>query len=254
MTTFNFTDRATYLAWRAEWKAYYKQLSKDTREAKLELSASHSKYGKLHISWNNAEAAKLMISIRAATRTILNNKQEAKDALDELVEAKKAAAASYLANKEANMAQTLDQLVDSMKNCEQARGLSIYQHGIDVANRYRDLYTILQMYAVEGHYKWDIPDTSYLQLCDIAKYALSPQVARTYHIFHDCGKPVCLEIDSDGRRHFPDHAKHSTEIYRQVFPDDTQTADLISKDMLCHTLKGTDADEFAKDPQAPTLI
>jgi hypothetical protein len=141
-----------------------------------------------------------------------------------------------------------------MKACEQARGLSIYQHGLDVANRYRDLHTILQLYAVKGHYEWSIPDQAYSQLRDISKHALSPKEARTYHIFHDCGKPSCLEIDEAGRRHFPDHAKHSTEIYRQVFPDDTQTADLISKDMLCHTLKGTEADEFAKDPQAPTLI
>lgn len=141
-----------------------------------------------------------------------------------------------------------------MKACEQAKGLSIYQHGLDVANRYRDLYSCLQMYAVKGHYEWAIPDQTFIQLRQIAKHALSPKDARTYHIFHDCGKPACLEIDADGRRHFPDHAKRSTEIYQQLFPEDQQTADLIAKDMLCHTLRGTDADAFASDPQAQTLI
>lgn len=141
-----------------------------------------------------------------------------------------------------------------MKACEQARGLSIYQHGLDVANRYRDLHAILQLYAVKGHYEWSIPDQAYSQLQDISKHALSPKGARTYHIFHDCGKPRCLTIDETGRRHFPDHAKHSTEVYRQLFPEDHQTARLIEKDMLCHTLKGDDAEAFASDPYAPTLI
>jgi hypothetical protein len=141
-----------------------------------------------------------------------------------------------------------------MKACEQARGLSIYQHGLDVANRYRDLHTILQLYAVPGHYEWSIPDATFVQLRDIAKHALSPKEARTYHVFHDCGKPTCLTIDEQGRRHFPDHAKRSTEIYRQLFPEDHQTARLIEKDMLCHILKGEEAEAFASDPDAPTLI
>lgn len=141
-----------------------------------------------------------------------------------------------------------------MKNCEQARGLSVYQHGLDVANRYRDLHTILWMPHLKGNYAWDIPEATLLQLREIVKHSLLPRDARTYHIFHDCGKPSCIEIDENGRRHFPDHAKKSTEIYSQLFPEDTRTAELISKDMLCHTLKGDEAEEFAKDPLAPTLV
>lgn len=140
-----------------------------------------------------------------------------------------------------------------MKSCEQAPGLSIYQHGLDVANRYRDLYNILRLDA-KGQYKWAIPEQSFAQLREISALALTPNKARTYQIFHDCGKPSCIEIDEAGRRHFPDHAKRSTEIYQQIFPDDVETASLIAKDMLCHTLRGDEAEAFASDPQAPTLI
>ena len=34
MKTLNFTDRLSYLAWRKEWKAAYKQISQDIRNSK----------------------------------------------------------------------------------------------------------------------------------------------------------------------------------------------------------------------------
>lgn len=254
MTTFNFTDRDSYLAWRAEWKANYKQLSEASRKAKADRSSANSTWAKLHHAWHEAESIKLRNIFQQANQDVLRNKALSNIALEQLIEAKAAAAASYKANKEIKMnAQNLDQLIDQMKSCEQAHGLSIYQHGLDVANRYRDLSSFLQL-AVKGNYEWSIPEASIIQLHLIAKHALDPKEARTYHVFHDCGKPSCIEIDENGRRHFPDHAKKSTEIYCQLFPEDTRIAKLISKDMLCHTLKGDEAEEFAKDLLAPTLI
>lgn len=35
MTNFNFTDRETYIEWRAQWRAEYKMLSQNIRELKL---------------------------------------------------------------------------------------------------------------------------------------------------------------------------------------------------------------------------
>lgn len=139
-----------------------------------------------------------------------------------------------------------------MKCCEQASGLSIYQHGLDVANRYRDLYFHLQ--GESAHYRWAIKPEILESLKKIAIHADHPKQARVYHIFHDCGKPFCLSIDSEGRRHFPDHAKKSAEIYRELFPDDHRTAELIEMDMLCHTAKGEEIEALALSPLAPTLI
>lgn len=139
-----------------------------------------------------------------------------------------------------------------MKDCEQASGLSIYQHGLDVANRYRDLYSMLS--NGPSAYNWNIPDKTFLQLKDIQKKALDPKEARVYHVFHDCGKPKCKTIDENGKQHFPDHAKESARIFKEIFPEDEQSYNLILHDMDCHTLKGEEALEFSKNPLAPTLI
>lgn len=61
-----------------------------------------------------------------------------------------------------------------------------------------------------------------------------------YTIFHDIGKPFCLEIDSEGKRHFPNHAQKSKEIWDSFFPDRTDTSRLIANDMAFHTMSAED--------------
>ena len=141
-----------------------------------------------------------------------------------------------------------------MKGCEQASGMTIYDHGLAVANRYRDLYTILSLYAVPGSYEWHIPDDVSLQLRELCKLALTPQQVRIYHIFHDSGKPSTLTIDEQGRRHFPGHAEASAKLFTEAAPTDELSARLISKDMLCHTTKAADSDSLLQDPDFPTLM
>ncbi len=140
-----------------------------------------------------------------------------------------------------------------MKACEQAPGWSIFHHGMDVAARYKDLHEhVLQ--GERSAYAWGIPSETLTQLEQLRCEARGPAEARAYHVYHDCGKPYTLEIDAEGRRHFPNHAQVSAEIFRRLFPGDEISARLIEKDMLCHTLKGEEAEKFASDPDAPTLI
>lgn len=141
-----------------------------------------------------------------------------------------------------------------MKACEQANGLTIYEHGLAVANRYRDLSVILSLYAVPGSYEWHIPDDAFMQLRKLQKLALSPQQARLYHVFHDCGKPSVLMTDEAGRRHFPNHAEASAKLFALALPEDSATARLINKDMLCHTTKPAAASELLQDADFPTLM
>jgi len=151
-----------------------------------------------------------------------------------------------------------------MKTCEQARGLSIYQHGLDVANRYRDLYEYLE--TGKTVYKWDIPEESLLETPVLYRVALPPKDVRTYHIFHDCGKPYCLTIDADGKKHFPNHAAESARVFRELFIENREfdatkdsglllmTEQLIKLDMWAHTCRGEEITEFCKHPLAPTLL
>lgn len=57
---------------------------------------------------------------------------------------------------------------------------------------------------------------------------------KLYNIFHDCGKPYCLQIDEDGRRHFPDHANVSKNTWLTV-SSNQDAANLIGWDMVFHT-------------------
>lgn len=59
------------------------------------------------------------------------------------------------------------------------------------------------------------------------------KIIKQYTIFHDCGKPDCLQI-VDGKRHFPNHAEISYEIFKEINPE---AAKLIRDDMVMH-LKG----------------
>lgn len=140
-----------------------------------------------------------------------------------------------------------------MKGCEQAPGFSVYDHGLSVANHYRDLYNLLASQTAPGSYEWHLPDGVRAQLQELHERALTPKEARLYHVFHDCSKPSVLQV-IDGKRHFPGHAEASARLYREAMPGDELTARLISKDMLCHTTKPAGADELVRDPDFPTLM
>ena len=62
------------------------------------------------------------------------------------------------------------------------------------------------------------------------------ETIENYNIYHDCGKPFCLHIDSDGRRHYPNHAEVSYNTYLAYF-ECKVTATLIRNDMLIHTAR-----------------
>lgn len=139
-----------------------------------------------------------------------------------------------------------------MKACEQAPGFSVYEHGLAVANRYRDLYDLLS--TGKSAYEWHIPPEALETLRKLQPLALTPKQARLYHIYHDCGKPSVLELGEDGKRRFPGHAEASQRLYAEAMPEDELTARLIGKDMLCHTTRPADAASLIADPDFPTLM
>jgi len=85
-----------------------------------------------------------------------------------------------------------------------------------------------------------------------------------YTILHDCGKPYCIEIDDEGRRHFPNHADVSADVYSQLFDksdfskeitsQDGTVSHLIRHDMDIHLLKSDGVEEFCKNPYHITLL
>lgn len=118
-----------------------------------------------------------------------------------------------------------------MQQCEQTSGQSILDHGLSVWTQLRKLTT---------------GDTSdmrlpqwYSQYKDQLLSSIYPShILEQYATYHDCGKPYCLEIDADGKRHFPNHAAISQQTYEKHFGtegDHAIIAELIGLDMICHT-------------------
>ena len=132
-----------------------------------------------------------------------------------------------------------------MTNCEQAPGLNMLQHGEKVHEEYVKLITNLNnnVECAELQALW-------------SKFGptLPPhQVLRKYHVYHDCGKHLCLTIE-DGKRHFPNHAEISSNQYSIIFPEDTFTSVLIARDMDFHILRGDDLIKCLHNPIAPILF
>lgn len=136
-----------------------------------------------------------------------------------------------------------------MKSCEQTKGLSVLDHGFSVRNYFLDLYSHLK-YQTNLEYKWRLPNWVNSKLLD---YLLPLRHIEIYQVFHDCGKPFCKSVDSEGKFHFPNHAKESYKCWLNV-GGSKQIANLMHMDMDIHLLKATEVEEFANRKEAITLL
>lgn len=119
------------------------------------------------------------------------------------------------------------------------------QHGESVAAQYGLLIEQLESGTC---------DSTLASLYQKLKTKLPPPEALVrYHIYHDCCKHLCLEVDEQGRRHFPNHAEWSAKQFELIFPEDKFAAVLIRKDMDFHTMKGEELQQLCKSPFAPIL-
>ena len=130
-----------------------------------------------------------------------------------------------------------------MSTCEQSSGQTILQHGQSVAAVYKDLLNLKYYISPELRENYEL----------LRSLSPSDDVMETYHVFHDCGKPACLTIDEDGRRHFPCHALISAREWL-VAGGDSFIGRLIEHDMDMHTLKIADVPEYRHLDLAPALL
>lgn len=138
-----------------------------------------------------------------------------------------------------------------MSNCEQSSGQSVLDHGISVQAWYNELIK----YMTNGHSDkvWKFPEWIHDHRELLLKHALPEDVTSLYQVYHDCGKPRCLTIDEEGRKHFPNHAEVSAQVWREAGGSE-EVANLIERDMDVHKLKADGVAEFASRPQAVTLL
>lgn len=114
-----------------------------------------------------------------------------------------------------------------MRECLQTEGQTVLEHGLSVWEYTKDI--------ISGNFEgFKLPDWFKDNHAFIVNNLHDVSIIKDYNIYHDCGKPFCLKIDDEGKRHFPDHAFHSKETWIHMDGDGI-VADLIGYDMSLHT-------------------
>lgn len=138
-----------------------------------------------------------------------------------------------------------------MRQCPQTETQSVYQHGLSVKEHMFQLIDMLR--TNQPLENWKLPDWLLQYREPILEQLFPDAIIEEYTIHHDCGKPYCLTYDADGKRHFPNHAETSYHTWLSAGGSEA-AAKLMKMDMMIHTIKANDLDEFILQPEAITLL
>lgn len=138
-----------------------------------------------------------------------------------------------------------------MKSCQQTDFQTIYEHGKSVSYHIRKIFDYLD--DKDELENWKIPDWLVLYRKKLNEKLLNRKKILRYALFHDCGKPFCLQVDETGKRHFPCHAQVSYDTWLKI-SSDKEIARLIRMDMDVHLLRSDGIAEFARREEAITLL
>lgn len=144
------------------------------------------------------------------------------------------------------------ELEGPMMECFQFQSVSVLQHGLDVHGWYAELRDHL-LDGIPLERAWVLPSWVDSPVVRAELSSADPQAVRLYQTYHDCGKPLCRTVDSDGRQHFPDHAVVSKRRWLEC-GGSREVAELIGMDMDAHLLRPDGVAEFAARPQAIVLL
>jgi len=142
---------------------------------------------------------------------------------------------------------TYEKVIFDMNDTPQTDTQSVLDHGISVNKYFNDLTSSNTVF------EWKLP-TWFTENKDyILSNIHSKDIVKEYQIMHDCGKPYCMTIDEDGKRHFPNHAQVSFDTFSKI-SDNKIVADLILKDMVFHTIKSDEVEDFVKNNSIENIL
>lgn len=114
-----------------------------------------------------------------------------------------------------------------MRECPQTDTMNVLQHGESVWEYSKNL--------ISGNFDgFKLPDWFIKNHRYIVNNLHSTNDIKDYNIFHDCGKPYCLVYDEEGKKHFPNHANVSKEVWSLVSRNKI-VEELIGYDMSLHS-------------------
>lgn len=142
---------------------------------------------------------------------------------------------------------TYQQVIYDMIATPQTDTQNVLEHGISVNKYFNDLTSSNPIF------EWKLP-TWFTENKDyILSNIHSKDIIKEYQVMHDCGKSYCMTIDEDGKRHFPNHAQVSFDTFSKI-SDNKVVADLILKDMVFHTIKSDEVEDFVKSNSIETVL
>ena len=104
---------------------------------------------------------------------------------------------------------TYKKVIMDMINTKQTETQNVLEHGLSVNKYFNDLLG-------ENKLEWKLPQWFTDNKNFILNNLHEPSIIQEYQIFHDLGKPYCLTVDSDGKKHFPNHAQVSHDVYSKI--------------------------------------
>jgi hypothetical protein len=136
-------------------------------------------------------------------------------------------------------------LCKKMETARQNDKQTIMAHGVSVKDR---AFSIVSALSTGEHGIWSEVLPESMLTGKFGQYLLDhrhpAQTIWNYTLFHDCGKPDCMVLDDDGRRHFPEHEKVSSQVWQDLGSGDEVR--LMSLDMTLHRMKADEFDSFIK--------
>lgn len=122
-----------------------------------------------------------------------------------------------------------------MKSTHQFDRVDMLEHGKMVHIHWKKL--------LNSNYFQEITQLDNKFIDVIISYQYDISTMKIYHYFHDCGKPICKKIDENGKNHYPDHAKISSQLFKKCFESEL-IEKLILHDMIFHNSSAQDIENF----------
>lgn len=141
---------------------------------------------------------------------------------------------------------SFNKVISDMINTPQTNTQNVLEQGLSVHNKFKQLLS-------GDTSDWKLPNWFIDNKDFILNNLHDINTLIEYHILHDIGKPYCIEYDSDGKRHFPDHVTVSYKTYKKI-SNNQIIADLIKKDMIVHTIKSDEINKFIDSNDIKTIL
>jgi hypothetical protein len=140
---------------------------------------------------------------------------------------------------------TMEALKQEMLNGEQSEGVNYFMHGEQVSDNFQSLMDLARDGKAERKSssmlprrrlpKWFVDHQQWIYKQLEPKF----QLYATYHVWHDCGKPLVKRLGENQQVHYPDHAAVSAKAYLAA-GGNKDVANLIDQDMVCHHLRSVE--------------